>query len=441
MWPLTQNMQTNEAAFFAGVSEQNSGVFDAGLSLSVLTVFFACVVMVSGFAVVCMGRAKKLPYTGLFKRHGLKVGGLVLCVILSSTMFLGALETASATTRGAVVWGSESTGDSSRKSQNEINHQKDAGVYIGGFFQTGGYAGNGGINHQGSAGLGSSANQITSDIAALYSSKDCVAVVDFNHGVGRTDYFGAPKGEFHYLFEDQVGTTDNGVDKPGNAVYDCEVYNLAIQSKTVFSFISTCMSADLSQGGQGVLPAQFPYFARARGMPFAWTGRLVSSMGMQGFTISERISSDGYGNPDWGNQVYIGFMGGSASLEQSVPTIGGNPYYYWVVSFLGNALTFDKSVNEALDAASLQFMGCTFSSSPLRTGFTPYWAGYPYPQPSSTLAVYGNGNIHLKNFEPHTVSVPSISGPTSNPVGTSNSFTVSSVDSLGHRIRYIFDWA
>jgi len=201
------------------------------------------------------------------------------------------------------------------------------------------------------------------------------------------------------------------------------------------------MSADLSQGGQGVLLAQFPYPARARGMPFAWTGRLVSSMGMQGFTISERISSDGYGNPDWGNQVYIGFMGGSASLEQSVPTIGGNPYYYWVVSFMGNALTLDKSVNEALDAASLQFMGCTFSSSPLRTGFIPYWAGYPYPQPSSTLAVYGNGNIHLKNFEPHTVSVPSISGPTSNPVGTSNSFTVSSVDSLGHRIRYIFDWA
>jgi len=228
--------EEEEAAFFAGVSEQNV-VFDAGLSLSVLGVFFVCVVMVLGFAVVCMGSAKKLPYTGLFKRHGLKVGGLVLCVILSSTMFFGALETASATTRGAVVWGSESTGDSSRKSKNEVDLQKDAGVYIGGFFQTGGYAGNGGINHQGSAGLGSSANQITSDIAVLYSSKDCVAVVDFNHGVGRTDYFGAPKGEFHYLFEDQVGTTDNGVDKPGNAVYDCEVYNLAIQSKTVFRLL------------------------------------------------------------------------------------------------------------------------------------------------------------------------------------------------------------
>ncbi|MDR0373924.1 MAG: hypothetical protein LBI79_10355 [Nitrososphaerota archaeon] len=441
-----------EHAFFAGVSEQNSGVFEASLSLTVLGMFSVCVVMVLGFAVVCMGSTKKLPYTGLFKRHGFKIGGLVLCVILSSTMFLGALETASAATRGAVVWGSESAGAINpgggnwRKSTTEINFQRDAGGYIGNFFLSGGYTGNGGINHQGSTGLGSSAIQILLDISTLYSSKDYVAVVDFNHGVGRSDYSGLPSGEFHYIFEDNIGTKVGSENNPGdcwwNAVYDCEVYNYASQSKTAFAFISTCMSADVNQFAQGYKPAQGSYPGRAVGMPYAWTDRLVQDRSMSGFTVSQHISNDAYGKPDWGNQVYMGFIGGSASLEQSVPTTGGNAYFYWVGSFLGNALTIDQSVNQALNAASLQFMGTSFASSPLRTGFIPYWWNFPYPQPASTLAVYGNGNIHLKNYEAsHTVTNPSVSDPVCGDIGATITLAASSCDSYGHNIRYIVDWA
>ncbi|MDR0373852.1 MAG: PKD domain-containing protein [Nitrososphaerota archaeon] len=440
-----------EAAFFAGVSDQNTGVFETGLSLTVLVMFSACVAMVSGFAVVCMGGTKKRYYMGLFRRHGFKVSSVLFCLILASTIFFGALETASATTRGAVVWGSESvegydsaTNTNPRKSQAEITLQQGISVNISNYFLSGGYTGNSGINHQGSTGLGSLASQIKNDISTLYSSKDCVAAVTFDHGVGRPDSF-PPLTEFHYMFEDQNGTVGPKLPsggKPGNAVYDWEVYNLAVQSKTTFVFIGTCLSADATYG-QGMLPGHLlVYPERAVGMPFAWTGRRVSSMNTPGFAISTHISDDGYGNPDWGNQVYMGFKGGAASLEQIFP-VGSGSYSYskWLNSFMANALTIDQSVNDALDAASVEFTGLSFAYSPLKNDFTPVWPGFSSSS-ISRLAVFGNGNIHLKNFDPHTVSVPSISGPTSNPVGTSNSFTVSSsVDSFGHRIRYIFDWA
>ncbi len=439
-----------EEAFFAGVSEQNLGVFDAGLSLSVLGVFFVCVVMVLGFAFVCMGGTRKRYYMGLFSRHGFKVSGVLFCLILASTMFFGALETTSATTRGAVVWGSESTGGynstsgtNDRKSLTEINLQRGISVNISNYFLSGGYTGNNGINHQGSTGSGSLANNIKNDIATLYSSKDCVAAIAFDHGVGRPDSF-PPLSEFHYMFEDQKGTIGpslpNGV-QPGNAVYDWEVYNLAVKSKTTFVFIGTCLSADTSYG-QGLLPAHpLVYPERAVGMTFAWTGRRIASINTPGFAISTHISDDGYCNPDWGNQVYMGFKGGAASLEQIFPSGSGSySYCQWLNSFMRNALTIDQSVNAALDAASTEFTGQSFAYSHLKNDFTPVWPGFG-SNAVSRLAVYGNGNIHLKNFDPHTVSVPSISGPTSNPVGTSNSFTVSSVDSSGHRIRYIFDWA
>lgn len=64
-----------------------------------------------------------------------------------------------------------------------------------------------------------------------------------------------------------------------------------------------------------------------------------------------------------------------------------------------------------------------------------------YTGPDSTLAVYGNSNIHLKNFQPTDyVTAPSISGPTSGDVGVSYEFSAHAIDSHGHRIRYVFDW-
>jgi len=442
-----------EAAYYAAMEAQN-GAVEAGLSLSVLVVFSACVVMVSGFAFICMSGTKKLHYTNQLKRHGFKAGGVLFCLILFSSVFLGALETASATNRGAVIWGSESIGADTngtsiypnlRKSVAEINHQRSISGSIASYFTAGSYVGNSGINHQGSTGLGSSASQIKNDITTLYSTKDYVAVVDFNHGVGISNIAGFPPNEFHYMFEDNtgtmVGTAWPYVDHLENAVYDYEVYNLVTKSKTAFVFLNTCLSAETAN--QGYKMFQIPwYVGRAVTMPYAWTGRHVLSMDPN-FDVSGSISDDGYATPDWGNQAYIGFKGGSASLEQP---FNGNegPYLYhnWLNSFMLNALTTSKSVNAALDAASLDIIGLDFAFIELREGFTPYWWNYNPNQPEGYLKVYGNGNICLKNFEVHTVGLPSLGGPTSGAVGASYSFTASSsVDSAGHRVRYVFDWA
>jgi hypothetical protein len=152
------------------------------------------------------------------------------------------------------------------------------------------------------------------------------------------------------------------------------------------------------------------------------------------------MSDDGYGDPDLGPQVYIGFPWGSASLMQRIPYDDGPCIYEsWVTSFFGNALAWEMSVNQALDAASLSKWNTLFGESPLRTGFTAYWwnVGYGY---NCWMAVYGNGNIFLKYYQPDYVSTPSVSGPTSGDIGVSYEFSASSVDSRGHNIRYTFDW-
>jgi hypothetical protein len=232
------------------------------------------------------------------------------------------------------------------------------------------------------------------------------------------------------------------------------IYNYNSQpSKIIFAFISTCMSADTSYG-QGWLPPQPPYSGRARGLPFAFTHRLVADKSTTpGFNIAQYISDDGYGDPDWAPQVYIGFPYGSASLYQGIPYGEGNPYYYWVYSFFYHALSYDLTVNQALDSASWQFMGSNFGGSWLRTGFDAVW---PFDKngdgiyeewekehgAGSTMAIYGNGNIRLGYFTPppDSASTPSVSGPTTGDIGVSYEFSAFSTNPYGHDIKYRFDW-
>jgi hypothetical protein len=203
--------------------------------------------------------------------------------------------------------------------------------------------------------------------------------------------------------------------------------------KIAFAFINTCSSANLTFG-QGLIQGQWPIPDRALGMPFAFTGRTV----YPGY-----LSSDGYQNPDTGSQVYIGFPFGSASLEQRLPdpNYTGPQHYQWVEDFFEAALYQDISVNQALDSASMENFGKEFLICPLRTGFWSHWwkmSDYP----DQTMAVFGNGNIRLKNYDPsvHSVGRPTTYGPTSGLPNTNYTFTTSAADSYGHSIRYIFDW-
>jgi hypothetical protein len=405
-----------------------------------------------GTSLFWMRRKKKVVGHNLLKPRFLKTGGILLCILISSTLVLGTVATVNATSRGAVVWGSESTGagdypSSWRKSYTEINWQRNTAGNLSEYFIYGGYTGNNGINHQGIRNPGSEKYQIYNDVYALKTNNDYIAVVDFDHGVGGYPY-SAPPGEQHYMFEDNtgtlIGTQGNYYTDWNHAVFDMDIYTWTEPGKVIFAYISACQSANIDRLGQGMLPSQWPpYPARALGMPFAWTQRLVADKSTtQDFTITQYISDDGYDDPDWGNQVYIGFPEGSASLEQGIPLGYGNPYSYWVCSFLGHAMYYDISVNDALDAASQQFLGCNFDNSELRNGFDAYWWGFPVSYDVNTLAVYGNGGIHLRYYTPpsDSASTPSVSGPAEGDIGVNYEFSAFSTNPYGHDIQYRFDW-
>jgi hypothetical protein len=382
---------------------------------------------------------KKVDCFSAFKRHVLKLSGIILCLLLLTTL-AGELGTANATTRGAVVWGSESTGQNDapprqRKSSTEISCQRDMAERVAEDFGDNGYTGNNGINHQGTS---SSKTQILSDIAYLTDNNDYVAVVDFDHGIFGYPYL--PTVEAHYMIEDNRGTyydDDGGGPNPADyhtntsGVYDSEIYSSRQQGQVIFAFINTCLSANFTLGEGMIGNPQ-----RALGMPYAWMGREV---------LQSEMSSDGYGDPDGEGQCYIGFPWGSASLEQNIPYNTGYYYGFWIMDFFNAALYPDISVNQALDSASRENYGTPFSSNPLRTGFQAYWWPDAWPQANCYMTVLGDGNIRLKNYDPSIDSVgrSTVTGPSyydNLQPYVSYNFNAAAADSQSHQIHYYFDW-
>jgi hypothetical protein len=438
----------------ANLSSQAPAVSESKLNLALLVALPTLAAAV-GTAMVWMVRKKKSHGYTLLRRRGLKTGGILLCILISSTVFIGAIATVNATTRAGVIWGSRSSGApndpysfSWRKTDDEISHQWSLATNFEDWFAANGYTG---VDHQG---INSSKSQILADISYLQSNNDYLVVVDFDHGVG-SDAYSGDYGVFHFMFEDdvgcQIGPANDSETASENGVYDMDIYPLVDKGQVALAFINTCYSANLTRPSDGT-PWQGLYNNKARGMPFAWThGRyVVDKSETPGFNVNDHMSDDGYGDPDVGSQVYIGFPYGSASLEQNIPYNYGSQYYLWVWYFFYYALYWDYSVNQVLDLVSDYKWGCgTFGDSPLRgQGFTAVW---PMDKDGngtfendyglhSTMAVYGDGNIHLKQYVPDYVSPPSVSGPTSGYIDTSYQFTASSTDAHGHNIRYTFDW-
>lgn len=459
IWADTGEVRSVQEAWSTLPPPENAPASNASNQASAnlnMLIAIPAIAVATGMTLLLVNRRKKMQSFTLLKRSGLKTGAILSCILISTMILLAPVTTVNATTRGAAVWGSQSDGainqDGShwRKSQNEIGNQTLVAIDIASYFQNyGGYTGNNGINHQGSRNPGSTAGQILGDIGTLQYANDYVAVVDFDHGVGGYP-INAPPGEEHYMFEDNtgtvIGTQASHTTDWNHGVYDMSIYQLTQQRKIIFSFISACQSADTTRLGQGLIDTQWVPNPRAIGMPFAFThGRyVVDKSETPSFTISQHMSNDGYDDPDWSPQVYIGFPYGSASLEQGIPFGGGggNPYRWWVTSFFYNALYYDYSVNQALDSASAQFMGGSFRFSPLRTGFPAWWWNMGPPVPACTLAVYGNGNIHLKQFTSPVdlASVPSVGGPTVGGTGVSYQFSAFSTDPYGHNVKYRFDW-
>lgn len=405
-------------------------------------------ILVAGLVVVLMwatrNRASHVYST--VKRRLLKTGGILLCLLIASTIAFGAIGTVAAS-RASIVWGSESNGagaypNSWRKSATEVEYQRAEAIAINSFFSSNGYTS---VNCQGN--LGSTYSQILNDFSYYQSNYDYLAVVDFDHGVGGSPGYPtilAPSGEFHYMFEDdngtKWGTQQNPSPHPEHAVYDLQINQRLTHATINFALINTCWSANTDMGNGLVSGGGWP--TRAVGMPYAWTNRQVLSKSDPNFNAQYHLSSDGYNNPDNGPQVYMGFPSGSASLMEHIPyDYGTYTYYSWVNWFFHYALFEDVSVNQALDyATAIHWPGYTFGNGPLQSFTAYWWNADPETQQNCRLAIYGNGNIFLRNYEPHHVGMPSVGGPDTGYVNTQYQFSASSVASCGNDIQYTFDW-
>jgi Divergent InlB B-repeat domain/PEGA domain len=387
----------------ANVSSQEVELLGSKTNFAMLIGLPTIASIVSGFTLIRMSQEKR-ALRSLLKPRSLRTGGMLLTVLISSTILLSTFASVNADLQkgGGVVWGSESTGQYPnywRKSANEIAKQHYICPIIASDFQSNGYDG---YNYQGSEGNTSMKAYILATITSLQNTYVYVAVVDFDHGIGRTDYDKAPN-EWHYMMEDQVGTRvgpdkDHFIEHPENGVYDMDVYPLTGSGKISFAFINTCLSANISTSQNGWDSTQGLVGGRARGLPFAWTHRYVKFLYAPNFNVVNDISDNGYYYPDTGRQCYVAFPWGSASLEQRIPRTTGEQYFHWVNTFFWYALNTDMTVNQALDQASGQYWGGNFGNSPLRTGFQAYWSPDWWPQVDSTMAVYGNGNIRLKLY-------------------------------------------
>jgi hypothetical protein len=294
---------------------------------------------------------------GRSHKHRLhRIIATAICLLLFSTMLLAPILTANATTYRATIWGDRAFGYPTSKTATEQHLQDMIASNVSTFFNNGGYSAS---NYQGSS---TTKTNILAQIEDSEESYDNAAVVYFDHGIG--DWVDSDYDNWHYSV----------YDNNGDPVFDMDIYP-ETQDKTFFAFVNTCMSANMTYD-QGLYGS-----GTACGLPFAFTHNLVGT----------DMSSDGYGDP-WGDACYIGFPWGSASLSQQVDDV---LYYNWVWTFFWYALTYNQvSVNWALDQASLMLYEQYFSSTDLRTGFTAIWGNSP-PGYNCTMAVYGNGNLHL----------------------------------------------
>lgn len=443
------------ATMSADASTKNNQTLANGIQVSLALIASIAVAMtVTGICTVAIIRKKSLKISHQLKSRSPRVLGLILCFLTLLVVFLPLVESASASNAG-IIWGSRSSGASNspvsyswRKTDGEINRQSYVTSYIASNFFTAANGYTGYSNH------GVNKDVILYQAGYLRDNFDYMAVLDWDHGVG-----GRPPqapNEDHYMFEDdcgtKIGSPSNFYTDLSHGVYDMEIHNVIPPAKAHFVFIDACQSANLDRLGEGYLPS-----GNAVGLPFAFTHRIVTYL-----PTGTQMSADGYSFPDAFPQCYIGFPMGSAALDQHVDynqdteNYGTGPYWYnWILFFYYFALDYDISVKDALDLASYQTWQCNnFASSPLRgAGFTAVWPMYGYNSTSqrwewmdtvgsqSTLAVYGNANIHLRNFSPSDMLIgPDLSGPIQGDLYQSYTFSAKAIDSHCHRIKYLFDW-
>ena len=221
-------------------------------------------------------------------------------------------------------------------------------------------------------------------------------------------------------------------------IFDYQIFDATSTGNNYFNYISTCLSADLSNGSQinsiftGTYGSNTGGSGNIVGIPYAWTH-------------GASLSTNGYSSSDTGPYCYIGFPWGSAALSQypqaNFPT---TTYCEFVSDFFYYALTGRATVNQALDAASELLFNTPWYNTALCNDFVAYWPGCnPSTSPGCTMVVYGNGNIYLYPGGPDYVTPPSLSDNVPSPsyINQEYEFTAVSTDPYpGTSISYTFNW-
>ena len=187
-----------------------------------------------------------------------------------------------------------------------------------------------------------------------------------------------------------LGYQDNNADNITASDLDSHISS----HKYVFVFIWVCAQAQYHDSG----------------MPAAWTQRTD-------------MSDDGYLHPDEGGQCYIGFSGISpiiSGYHQTFEEQMTGPVKNFIKYFYDYALRHSYAVRDALNKATLDFFGDTFTSSILNQGYHAWWPGGVPGLPgkgyiSGKMRVFGNGAIWV--FQPKITF-------TTNPPGLSPTFYI-----------------
>jgi hypothetical protein len=337
------------------------------------------------------GRKKGSKLTGnkknLLKLWGILLSGLVLIsLVLMAIPDVDASEVPNSKARiYAALWGNP----------DQIETERNAAIWLSGqianAFEASGYSTS---NHCGTDGSQTTVSNVKAHAANDQANRDRIAVFHFGH-----------------LYSSNWGYQDNtGAEISWDDIND----NTAL-GKHRFVFIWVC---DMAKN-------------QSYGVPAAWTYR---SAGSPYYTTT--MSENGYLHPDSEDQCYIGFHGFSPQIGNDAGTFEEQmtlPVKWFIKWFYDYALKYSPdgnyAVRDALNKASIDFFGTTYTSSIFyaedgdTSGYNCWWPGgfpkdewhldeagwYPdhwkqaYPGQyagigDNRMRVFGNGAIWL--FQP-----------------------------------------
>jgi hypothetical protein len=139
-------------------------------------------------------------------------------------------------------------------------------------------------------------------------------------------------------------------------------------------------------------------------MPEAWTNR-------------NNLGANGYSSPDGNGQCYIGFENFSPMISLTNGTSFSNQttnaVKYFIKYFYDYALKDSYSVRDALNRATLDFFGDTYTSSILYQGYGAWYSGDNYGNDPGyypgKMNVFGDGAIWVFQPKITLTSSPSLS--------------------------------